>query len=179
MSRQNQDENDQVDVVVRLSNRTARFERPYPIARLKPYFRYHPNGYIFSPAYRAHQWDGFKVFLSRDSVPAGLFLARKKEIQEKTGIHFSVIDERKSPAFKAKRPWSSRKAQVMCLDMMLKAKTGGIVLGATGTGKTRQAAMYFACMKGCAVFIVDDLGLLDQTKRALEKYLDEKVGIIG
>jgi superfamily II DNA or RNA helicase len=63
--------------------------------------------------------------------------------------------------------------------MVKASNVGGLIINATGTGKTRIAGMYFQRLEGYGVFIVDELTLLDQARKELSKFLGEKVGIIG
>ena len=50
---------------------------------------------------------------------------------------------------------------------------------ATGDGKTYTAAMYFKLIIGNAVFVCDELTLLEQSRQAFESVLCEKVGVVG
>ncbi|MDE2439267.1 MAG: DEAD/DEAH box helicase family protein [Patescibacteria group bacterium] len=57
--------------------------------------------------------------------------------------------------------------------------TGGLILSATGTGKTFLAGLVFYGHKISCLFIVDQLSLLYQTQTELESVLKESVGIVG
>lgn len=167
-----------------LRNRTTYFVGRYPLQAVKEHLRYHPPGYYFSPAYRArtangeHVWDGYKVFLARNSCPTGLFLTQYKAMQE-SGLRFNIDDQRIRPKFRPLEK-SERSFQNDCLDIMVKkSKTGGIILAATGSGKTYIAGTLFKALDGNAVFVVDELTLLDQTRKDLQKVLGEKVGYVG
>jgi superfamily II DNA or RNA helicase len=63
--------------------------------------------------------------------------------------------------------------------MIAASNTGGLLLCATGSGKTRIAGEYFACLKGSGCFIVDELALLEQSRRTIQQVIGEEVGIVG
>lgn len=114
-------------------------------------------------------------------VATGLFLALRKEL-ETAGQRFEIEDERVTPDFTDKRTFQAapRADQETCVERMIKASsTGGIILNATGTGKTFIAALYFSKLKGQGVFIVDELTLAYQAQKELETLLGEPVGLIG
>jgi superfamily II DNA or RNA helicase len=167
-----------------LKNRTTYFVGWYPTEAVKEHLRYRPSGYFWSPQYKAFDqtgkrvWDGYKVFLARNSCPTGLFLAQFPAMKA-AGLQFVIDDQRKRPKFKFVES-SERAFQNDCLSVMRKkSKTGGIILAATASGKTYIAGKFFEALEGTAVFIVDELTLLDQTRKDLMKVLGEKVGYIG
>lgn len=163
---------------VTLTNRVAKFQRPYPYDEVIKLFRYRPPGYYYMPAYRHGGWDGWKKLLLRDSVSAGLFRYRLPALRKigNLKVHKTII----RPEFRKDGKGSDRGYQTECLDALIKkSDCGGIVLSATGTGKTRIAGMYFSRLRGYGCFIVDELTLLDQTQEELSKFLREKVGMIG
>lgn len=165
-------------VHVRLTNRTAYFLE-YPQEVLRHFLRYHPPGYFFAPSYRARAWDGYIGFLKRNSCPTGLLLQQLPEIRKATGLQFRFTDDRSLPQFR-KIKSSEREFQNECIRIMQKrSRTGGIILAATGTGKTFVAGKYFQSLAGTGVFIVDELTLLTQTKADMERVLGEEVGFIG
>ena len=63
--------------------------------------------------------------------------------------------------------------------MQASSDGGGLVLSATGSGKTYVCALYLSFLEGNAVFIVDELALLVQAQKELASGLGEEVGIIG
>lgn len=168
-------------VRVTITNRSVIFHPPFPETALLPFFRYRVPGYYFSPAYRMGAWDGYTYLLKNGACPTGLFLEQKREIKRKLGIKFRIKDLRVTPAFhKLRKDVDARLFQDECLTAMVTASdSGGVVLSATGTGKTYIAGKYFKLLDGRGVFVVDELTLLRQTKRDLEKVLGEKVGMIG
>lgn len=167
---------------VNLTNRVARFRKPYPheelYEKLIKLFRFRVPGYFYMPAYRYGGWDGWRKLLLRNSVPAGLFRYRLPDLRKIVDLKVRRTITR--PEFWENGKGSDRGYQTECLDVLVqKSNCGGIVLSATGTGKTRIAGMYFDLLKGCGCFIVDELTLLDQTREELSKYLQEKIGMVG
>lgn len=170
--------NNQQIVDVALTNRWAYFISHYP-DELSTFFSYRKPGAYFSPAYRYGEWDGRTKMIQRRKLGAGLFLSMRKEAEEKTGITFNVTKNRQLPEFRPVKK-SDRQYQVECLSAMQAAsRCGGIILSATGSGKTYIAGSYFKSLIGTGVFVVDELTLLQQTRKELSKVLGEKVGIIG
>lgn len=168
-----------------LAGRSVRFLPPYPLEELKPYFQFQPKSYRFMPAYRMGYWDGFIKLLKQDKAPRGVFEAQCKQIEADLGITFQVqskhISSPTNTFFKKGKLVSDRPYQNECVDAMqgAAANGGGLVLGATGSGKTFMAAMFFERLVGSACFIVDELHLLHQARKEIEKHLDEPVGFIG
>lgn len=166
-------------VYVQLTNRFARFLGFYP-DELSKFFSYRKPGYFHAPAYKAGAWDGRNKMIRYRKLPSGLFLAMRREAESKLGISFEVTDSRTRPQFREGHAKSDRDYQVDCIEAMIKAsRSGGIILCATGTGKTFIAGKYFKQLIGYGVFIVDELTLLEQTKDELERVLKEEVGVIG
>lgn len=177
-----------MQVRVNLTNRYARFRGPYPKKGFRRLFGYKDPSAYFTPQFRRRDsegkriWDGIKTFLAYDRVPAGLFVSLRREIERKWDIDFKVRDLRERPDFDDldEDYISDRKYQNACVATMRDhSDMGGIIINATGTGKTRIAGMYFKALNGSGVFIVDELGLLDQAQKELEKFLGERVGNIG
>ena len=169
-------------------------------ATLEKFFRYHPPGYEYSPKYKFYKqiidegldieefdqseyWDGFiRMLKPHGWCPAQLFRALLPKLERKTSYKFRITDEDCKPVlFKALGDSSDRKYQNQCVDKMLVASShgGGLVLSATGSGKTYTIACYFSFLDGNAVFIVDELGLMKQAQHELEQGLREEIGTIG
>jgi len=167
----------QVDVL--LTNRWATFNcDPEIQVRLKRYFRYEAPGSHFSEAFRTGQWDGFHYLLQRGRVSAALFNQRQKELAKKFDLRIS--DHRQIPKFKDLASEGLRPYQIAGLKQMIAASSsGGIVLVATGAGKTRMAGAYFKRLIGAGVFICDELALLEQSRKALEAEIGEEIGVVG
>lgn len=126
-------------------------------------------------------WDG-KIRMYKDGrVPAGLFRATKAELKTKLRLKvhckFPHVKLRK-----AELPTDKYRFQGLCARAMCRAthRGGGIVLAATGSGKTKTASDYFRCVPEYeCLFVVDTLDLLHQSAKELEQWLREPVGIVG
>lgn len=163
-------------VRVILKNRWALFYcDPEIQIRLKKYFRYQPPGFEWTYGYQ-NGGDGYKNFLLRGRVPSGLFLEQQTAI----GKRFDLVVENEivSPSF-VKGTIDIRDYQETGLQAMMSHPTGGLILSATGTGKTRLAAAYFERLVGRGLFIVDELGLLEQTRLAFSQLLAGEIGVVG
>lgn len=154
--------------------------------KLKRLLRFHPPNYEYAPAYKYNDWDGYVNLLDErdDSIPAGLFRAMKDELTKKTRIKFKVEEDFDPVFFNRTGVKSEEKKWLFqndCLNEMIQNAEcgGGLVLNATGSGKTRVAGMFFSWLSGSGVFIVDELTLLKQTRISLAATLGEKIGIVG
>jgi superfamily II DNA or RNA helicase len=160
---------------------------PFP-DDLSDEFTFRPKDYYWQMK-RRRGWDGYIRLMKGALVPSGLFLHRYKQIEKERKIHFRLKDLRRHVQFsidslegyqlpdKSIEIWEHQSIAVE--RMMRRSNIGGIVLNATGSGKTMIAAIYFSIMQGSGIFVVDELTLLYQTKEALEAALQEEVGIIG
>lgn len=185
-----------VNVVMR--NRLTYFPTRYPYDRLIRYFSFSAPGARFSPLFNTFQkdadgevirdaqgkplrvWDGRIKLLQRHKLPTGLFRALKKEIEDKEGIKFKIVDERKK-LLQVKGLTSDREYQNECVDAMCSniRKGGGLVLNATSTGKTYITAMFCSRVVCKVLFIVNTLDLLEQARTELQAVLKEPVGYVG
>ena len=154
-------------------------------AAVDEFWSYRQKGYIFAPRYRTGDWDGRIKMMRQGRVPAGLFRATRKEAHEKLGIKFRVRYDLPKPV-QAKFPTepvgdAKYKFQDECIVAMTGAvhRGGGIILSATGTGKTAMAGKFFRRMTEGCLFVVDELGLLYQSKKELAEWAGEDVGIVG
>ena len=132
------------------------------------------------PKYRSGQWDGWIHLFRYAKVPTGLFLASRAEIEKEFGIRFEC-EYRYDPVMFSGPVESDRLYQIECVRRMREAAQtgGGLVIAATGIGKTRIAGMLFKGLRGSAVFIVDELTLLCQTMGELQSVVGEPIGEIG
>lgn len=174
---------------VTLGNRWATFDcDPDTQVEVKKFYRYEAPGGQFSTAYAEGGWDGFKNLFSRGRVASGLFMEQLAKL--KAAYRLRVTDMRVMPGFRDIKinnmtlphggGKSDRPFQVNCVNAMMNAsRVGGIVLAATGDGKTYIAAMYFKKLIGSAVFVVDELTLLQQTMMEFESLLGERIGVVG
>lgn len=168
-------------IPIRLTNRYAYLQPPYDKETLLKEWSYSVDIPQFIIQRRWPGWDGRKRLLVRDRVPSGLFRATRKEIEEKYGIKFRVKTQYENASVRNSGISSDRNYQNECAKSMLQsvAEGGGLVLNATGSGKTRIAAMLCSFLTGRLCFIVDQLDLLEQARNELETTLREKVGIVG
>jgi superfamily II DNA or RNA helicase len=173
------------EITARVGNRATVIEYPYPDG-IKEFFQFKPKGYHFSPKYKLGVWDGTINMMKGSRVGTGLFLAFRKEIEADLNIKFQIIDKRVRPKFLRLESISLppdfewMEHQHECIRRMMKfSGHGGIILNATGTGKTVTAGGYFKCLRGGGVFFVDELTLLQQAHDELELLLEEDVGIVG
>lgn len=132
----------------------------------------------------AKMWDGKIRFLKYNRLPSGLFRATRMECMQKLGISFDVRRDRTTLPFAPGLLDSNDYRymhQDLCVAQMQIAtrKGGGTILSATGTGKTRIAAVYFSRLTCQCLFVVDQLDLLHQQRRELEQWLGEPVGMVG
>lgn len=193
-------------ISVVLDHRYARFFAPKPALRaLRAYWSFYPSPFVLanSPKYQAWKeavqeaalegipaeevegWDGRISPFAYNRVPAGLFRATWKAVQEELGVRFVV---KRTPG-----PTVHRKPSTMapatgkyefhntCTRAMLAALPygGGLILAATGAGKTALAARMFSHVDGYCLFISDQINLMEQNQRDIEKWIGEKVGLVG
>lgn len=182
-----------------LSNRKARFVRPYDYDCLNELLKYRKLGWEYTPQGKLflewqdkvkkgtadpdepYGWDGYIHILQRDVVGAGVFLALREAMEREATTRFIVQDQRRPPHFDV-LPFENgaRDYQIECVGKMIaNSNMGGLILNATGTGKTALTGMYFKRLRGPALFLVDELTLLDQAQKELSKWLGEPVGNIG
>lgn len=160
--------------------------------KLKKFFHFRPPGFEWAPAYSdylkaqklgieiAGSWDGWINMLRRGQVGTGLLIAEKPKLAK---IYRLEIDDRRIPVrFRPEAEWlkSERDFQNGILQAVIRnSKTGGIIIAATGAGKTYTAAMVFHALIGTGLFIVDELTLMEQSREELERIMGEKIGFIG
>lgn len=169
-----------------LHNRWTTVEFPFP-GELADYFAWRFPNYRFTPAGR-RGWDGFVSLMDGNRIPTGLFLVRKALIEKETQIRFRIIDKREGLSFAHKVPdkvgrYTVRADQKRGLrEMREYSNTGGLILNATGTGKTFVAGSFLWMLdraKHPAVFINDELTLVDQSREELEMAVGERIGLVG
>jgi superfamily II DNA or RNA helicase len=129
-------------------------------------------------------WDGKIQLLKRNRLSSGLFRATRKEVEETLGIEFEVSYDRESLPLREAIGFSDDphyRHQNACVQKMLDctAKGGGIILAATGAGKTAIAAMYFSAVEEQCLFVVDQVDLLYQQQKELAVWLHEDIGVVG
>jgi superfamily II DNA or RNA helicase len=151
---------------------------------ISEWWSFFPPGYRFSPKYVYGGWDG-RIKMMRDGrLPAGLFRATKKDLARDLGLSFKVkLDLPKANGTHAPEASLDPKYQYQeeCVLNMLEAmrRGGGIILSATGSGKTAIAGKFFKCLSDQCLFVVDDLGLLYQSQKEIAEWSGEPVGLVG
>jgi superfamily II DNA or RNA helicase len=163
------------------------------ILRAKPYFRQCRICHLY-PSQHRHKvdhdyvpvWDGRISLFKRGQVPAGLFWATCKDIEKKENIKFKIKTDVDIVENRSKRKWlvsdNEYKFQNDCVTLIhLNASMGrgGLILNATGSGKTRIAAMAASRLDCEILFIVDQLVLLRQAQKEISNNLKEEVGYVG
>lgn len=129
-------------------------------------------------------WNGKINLLKRNCLSSGLFRATRKEVEEKLKLRFEVSYQREELPEVDGIPYAQDDDYIhqdTCVKKMLRCTTkgGGIILAATGSGKTRIAAMYFSRIDEQCLFVVDQLDLLYQQQLELAYWLGEPVGVVG
>jgi superfamily II DNA or RNA helicase len=185
---------------VSLTHRKAELLSSYP-SELNDILKYRKVGWDWTPSGKAYihnkaagivdpvtgeipGWDGY-IHLMRDGeMGAGVFLAKKDEIEKTLSVKFKIKDQRLPLAFGPEEVTDLDKEgriyQLECVEAMVNASmTGGLVLQATGSGKTYTTGKFFRRLKGNALFLVDELTLLKQAQDELGSVLGEDIGVIG
>ena len=151
---------------------------------LKDIWSYSQPGAYFSPIYQSGAWDGRIRFFKKGCVSSGLFRATYQEIEQQYGYRFKITHKHQTILTQSGLPPQSDPAryyQNESVAAMMAAIPfgGGIVLGATRTGKTAATAIFFSKCACPCLFIVDQIELLDQSQQELTSWLKEPVGIAG
>ncbi len=147
------------------------FQLSYSLPGARFSTRYKPGG--------RGGWDGKRHLMFRDGISTGLFFGMKDELKRQNGITFLVKYELEDLARTDDTTQSNRQFQNDCVKAMLDTPYGGLILNATGSGKTYIAGLFFRKVAEQAVFVVDELTLLHQARVELSKVLGEPVGVIG
>jgi superfamily II DNA or RNA helicase len=190
-------------VLVLLTNRKATLDCHGSLSdEFYEFFKYRKPGWEYSPQGRAYiewqaavgkgtadedepqGWDGYIHLMQRGRIGTGLFLALREEMEKKFDVKFKVDDQRRGPEIEWRVHGETedkiRGYQKDCYEAMVAASaTGGLILNATGTGKTFSTGIYLKCLKGPALFLVDELTLLKQAINELRTVLQEDIGEIG
>src|SRR4051812_30861222 len=124
-------------VNVRLTNRNAIFDcDPDTQLLLKEHFKYAVPGAKFSNRFQIGAWDGMRCLMSHSKVGVGLYLS----IQQPLSLlfDFAITDMREFPKYRnISAQEATRPYQEEAVAALVKASNcGGIMLSATGTGKT-------------------------------------------
>lgn len=128
-------------------------------------------------------WDGKIRMYKQGAVPAGLFRATIADLRRQ-GLRFKVRHKRpvlrkfsgSIAVYDEKYRYQHACVASMCAAMR---EGGGIVLAATGSGKTKIAADFFKLAPYECLFVVDTIALMHQSQKEIESWLGEKVGVVG
>lgn len=136
-----------------------------------------------------YRWDGRIKILKHDSLPAGLFWATYRDVEKEEHLKFKISGPHIGLPTRSHRHWvvsektkdADYRYQNKCVDRIQakEYKGGGLILSATGSGKTRMAAQLASRYKCDLLFIVDQINLLDQAQKDISKHLGEEVGNVG
>ena len=130
-------------------------------------------------------WNGKLKILKQGSLPAGFFRAVYRDTEQELKLKFVITyDLPQLKPFLPGLPASDDPKyayQDECVDAMCKAlkRGGGIILSATGTGKTALTAKFFSKLSYTCLFVVDQIDLLYQTQKEIAMWLGEPVGVVG
>lgn len=182
----------QIHVII--DNRFAELQEPYNKKKLLPFWSHVVDGWHFMRSRYAYfdgkkwnyRWDGKISYLKYDKVPAGLFWATYQDIEKELGKQFVIHYKARAPKGRDSKYWLKSEGkytfQNQCVDAMLGAAhrgMGGLILNATGSGKTRIAAMFASRVDCDILFVVDQLNLLEQARKDIAKHLGEEIGKVG
>lgn len=183
--------------------RVVTLDRPYPEELLDKLTSYYVPGYRFMPRYNTWKteqqivdgvlkdvqvrvWDGKNHKLQNDQLPLGLMIGIQPQLEEAgyqvklEGLRNRLQAEAAQMRrwFEGDELWDS---QVQALErMILTTNCGGLILSATGTGKTRLAAAFFQTVwPRYGLFIVDELTLMHQAREELGRLVEDGVGLVG
>lgn len=166
-----------------IQNRWTKLNGEWDLDLLLPMFSYRPPGAFFMQK-RFPGWNGYVDMVHRFDgglrVPTGLFLVRREEMERQ--FDFTTTTKlQKVPFNMDKLTGFTRPYQEECTRAMVQATqaSGGLVLAATASGKTMITGMFFKALLATGCFVVDELTLLYQTKKELERVMGECVGVIG
>jgi superfamily II DNA or RNA helicase len=166
-----------INVVV--DNHWARFRcPPQVLSMLKEEFSYRDPRASYTLAFRQGSWDGMRSLMQYGKVGTGLFYHLQTELERK-GYMFAIHSNRE-PLPLTKPGWDplTRHYQKQAVVAMAKSN-GGLVLMATGVGKTHLSGELLRRLDCPACFVVDELTLLEQSRCALRKITGERIGVIG
>ena len=184
----------------RLGNRkTGVFaDSPETLLAVKKHFQFKPLGFQHMPKFQMGQeqvrralergeqppevWDGNVNMLRYGTLPTGLLLDRKSLLEQEFNV--KLDDLRQPLQFRTLSRELMAKARLYQLEsleaMKAASATGGIILSATGSGKTLLAGLLAYSLIGTMCFCVDELTALIQTQEVLQELLqDEQIGIVG
>lgn len=162
------------------SNRVVHLIGDYPNKELLHYWSYSVPNFKFMQG-RFRGWDGRIKLLKDNRLPSGLFWATRKTIEDELGLRFKVTGRSCLGVGRKDGLASDRAYQNTCVDRMLARIRfgGGLVLNATGSGKTRIAGLFSSHISSKLCFVVDQLDLLEQAQAELADTMHEEIGYVG
>jgi superfamily II DNA or RNA helicase len=147
--------------------------------------RFRPDGYRFSPAFKKHRWDGYKYLFNRANGEFRIgLLQRVKRTLERIGP-VGIVNMMNTPWQMPDCDLRVQSDVIKPFDFQQKIRevvennSRGIISSPTSTGKTVMMGIAAAHLKRRTLVILNDLTLLGQTKRSLERTLGVEVGMIG
>lgn len=183
-----------------IDGRMAYLEDGYYYDKIKSFFSYSSAGARFSPAFKLWLrtkdtdypagWDGKTSLFRNRSVSAGLLLSSVKEL-EKEGLRVKVSEWTHRPKLKLGKGFKDQSDQYHYQNKAVHAMIsgihefgGGLILAATGSGKTKMAAQLSSWVKDDILFVVDQIPLLYQSQKEIQVWLkkegyDGDVGVVG
>ena len=190
---------------ISLTNRYADVltENTAVLTALREFWSFYPKGYRWAPAHKLWVrnyarasakkkasgniagWDGKIRLLNKSGgLPAGLFRATFQEAETKLGVRFEIERHRPKVQKYLTAGFDSDKEHLYqddCVGAMVAnlRSGGGIVLSATGTGKTKVAGQFFSKLTCSCLFVVDQVDLLYQAQKELAFWLKEPIGVVG
>ena len=148
------------EIHVNVGNRVVDIQQPYNSVKLLPFWSYtvpqwhfirRKFGYYnWKKKRMEYRWDGKIKLLKNDRVPSGLFWSTYQDIEKELGKRFVIHHDSSTPEKRSSKHWLKSEGKYSfqndCVDVMYGACNrgmGGLILNATGSGKTRIAAMFF------------------------------------
>lgn len=141
-------------------------------------------------------WDGKKSMMKDGQISVGLLLGAKDDLA-KAGFIADIVEWKNKPkviigSYTRHTEGFEEKDlryvhQNYAVTNMLNSISdfgGGLLLSATGTGKTKTAAQFFSWLECKCLFVVNRTQLLYQAQKEIQEWLskegyDTKVGIVG
>ena len=150
-------------------------------AELSEFWSYRVPGWRFRPSVVEGKWDGRRRQFRRGRLATGLFLATRRSAERVVGVRFRERWEPSRPLSFLHGPVSNRRYQQEAVEAMKRSASrgGGLILCATGTGKTWMAGMFCRDVRGSVCFVVDELALLAQAREGLAERVGSPIGIVG
>lgn len=164
---------------------------PKLIKRLEKATSYLVSGFMFSPKFKAHRWDGREHLMTfvhgkGYRIPSGLVDDVRKELED-LGYKYKIECKYTKNGPKVEYEWNPainlRPYQIEAVDTICSGnkwvRGRGLLKMPIRSGKTKTAAGIIHKLKRRTLFIVPSQMLMYQTKESLEESLMMEVGVIG